>query len=204
MAKSPPKTDAELTEEASRQAEAALTQLGEPAQTYLSGGLEEEEQVAAQAAAAQAQAADQQSDASEHARLARLEQLVDTLLAGFQHGSSAPLVLPATAADLPRKKKHWTPEELVELITITIFQESDPNLNRPVDVSPNGIRFTIPRGVPTRVPRYVALVLEDACIESWEHPIENGNYVAQKTDLSEFTTTPPVRRRTPRFNFSYS
>jgi hypothetical protein len=94
--------------------------------------------------------------------------------------------------------------ELDELLTITVFPETDPNQNRPLTPALNGVVYTIPRGVPTRIPRKVALILEQAVIDSWEYPIENGRYVAQKADLSTLTTTLPVHRRLPRFNFAYS
>lgn len=207
----PKKTEAELLQEADRQAEDALARMEQPAETYLAGNLEFEEEQREGEAKSVLQAEDQRSAASDRARIVRLEELVEknsrlvqALLEGFKSGSASALILPATPDDLPRPHKQWTEAELQELVSITIFPETDPNQNRPVSVAPNGVSYSIPRGVPTRVPRCVALILEQAVIESWEHPIEGGQYVAQKTDLTPLTTTLPVLRRLPRFNFAYN
>lgn len=194
------KTEAELLQEAERQAEAALAHMPEPAPEYAGGDTESDEQ----ALGAEVQAEDRRSDATDRDRLLRLEKMMESLVANLPQSQAAPLIVPAAPDDVPRKRKEWTRDELAELLTITIFPESDPNQNRPVDVAINGQSYAIPRGVPTRVPRAVALVLEQAVVDSWEFPIENGRYVAQKSDLTTLTTTLPVHRRTPRFNFAYS
>ena len=202
------KTEAEQREEAEREAQATLQAMPEPVSQYVTGSVEDDEAQAAAELAAEEQAADADSDTSAEARILRLEQLFEEntrlLRQLLEKNHTVPLILPASADALPRKGKDWTQEELETLVSITIFPESDPHMNRPVDVALNGTTYSIPRGEPYRVPRAVVLVLEAAVIESWEHPIENGLHIAQKTDLTPLTTTPPVLRRYPRFNFALS
>jgi hypothetical protein len=207
------KTEAELLQEADRQAQDALTQLGTPEQTYVGGALEfEQEQDEAEAIQLE-RALDRESDASDRARLLRLEEcmadqakLLMDLMQEFRslriHTTGT--IIPATEADLPVRSRALSDEELNQLVTITIFADPDPKQNRPVEVTVNGQKWRIERGAPVRVPRFVVEVLEHATIDTWEYPVEGGRYVAQKTDLTPMTTSPPVHRKYPRFNFAYA
>lgn len=185
------KTEAEHFEEAQRHAEALLAAMPEPEQSYAGG----EEPIPPVEADPEAEA-----DALDRGRILRLERMVEQLTArSTQIAVAGVAEMPPTA---PRRP--YTQAELNELVTVTLFENSDPNENRPIPLAPEGDLRWLPRGIPTRIPRKHLLVLIAAQIESVEHPIENGRYVAQKTDLSPMTTTPGVVRKTPRFHFSVS
>lgn len=197
------KSEAELLQESEQQAEAALKTLPTPTQDYLTGSVEEDERQTEAEAAMLAKSEDERSSASDRDRLLRLEALAEQqakLIADLKAGA-AQSIIGVGADELPVRQKQWSEEELRELVTITIFADSDPNQNRPVSVAHNGTVYTMPRGKPVRVPRFVVQVLENAKITSWEYPLANGQFGA-KTDLTPMTTSTPVLRSYPRFNFA--
>lgn len=205
------KSESELLEEQERQAVAASKALPEPEQVFVTENLEADEQQAEAEAKKEAQQEDQRSDATDRDRILKLEELtarqaamIQDLLRSGQLNPAAAQVVVASAEDLPRPRKPLSQAEIYELVSITIFADgAEPSQNRPVSVSVNGQQWNIPRGKPYRVPRFVVEVLEQAVIESWEHPVENGQFLPRQ-DLTPMTTSLGVLKRYPRFNFAYT